>query len=154
MDEVETAVESKDRAGWLQFVCSRMVKPWKDVKESWLTHTASRWKKSSNKWFVEFNLAVLEILWSVWENRNNWLHDPSHPWKPQNVENFIFLVQQEHERHEPDQLSPRDRKHVRRKGEEKSIQLMMTANNAGWKQWNWHRDALMMNNINRKIQGF
>ena len=36
-EAVLTAVEAQDKLGWLQFACGRMVKPWRDAQDLWLT---------------------------------------------------------------------------------------------------------------------
>lgn len=80
-DRVRKALYEQDRIGWTQFLYGRLTSLWLDPQDRWLVSIATKWKRSLDRWFVQVIKGVMEIPWQMWEHRNNYYHDPLHPWR-------------------------------------------------------------------------
>ena len=43
--------------------------------------TSTKWKRSSQQWFIKVTIAVWEIDYEQWEHRNAIIRNEHHPWK-------------------------------------------------------------------------
>ena len=73
------AMISQDILGWRPFVYGRLATTWEDAQEEWLIRTATRFKRSSQRWSATVVEYLLKIHLNMWENRNKILYDNDHP---------------------------------------------------------------------------
>ena len=109
-DTIIKAIEDQRELGWEQFAYGRCAVSWKDAQQEWLNHKATRWRSSASKWMTKLATAAKEIAWTMWENRNNWLHDDSHPWKQADQRFIMNEIPRLYNSLSSPHLLPRDRK--------------------------------------------
>jgi hypothetical protein len=79
--EVETSINEQYEIGWLPFLWGRISHKWRLAQDRWLQRIATRYKKSVNIWAAKFVRSNALIGWTLWEQRNAYLHSDEHPWK-------------------------------------------------------------------------
>ena len=112
-DTITKAIEDQRELGWVQFTYGRCAISWKDAQQEWLNLKATRWRSSSSKWMIKLASAAKEIAWTMWENRNNWLHDDSHPWKQADQRFIMNEIPRLYNSLTSPHLLPRDRTFLR-----------------------------------------
>jgi len=78
---VYEATLDQDAIGWAFFLMGRLSTKWLDAQDAWLRRQHTRYKSTASAWARQVIVAVLEIGWHLWENRNKFYHSPDHPWK-------------------------------------------------------------------------
>ena len=79
--ETRIALKFQDKLGWKPFIYGRVATTWEDAQEKWLVRLATRYKRSSQVWSNTLVQQLLKMQWSMWESRNNILHDKDHTWQ-------------------------------------------------------------------------
>ena len=82
--EIEDALRSQKKIGWEQMLYGRLSIKWRTAQESWLVRCHSKFKTSTT-WAKRLAKLFIHVSWSLWEQRNDMLHNPDHPWKIQQL---------------------------------------------------------------------
>ena len=106
---INTAIQDQHDIGWQHFLWGRISIHWKDAQAAWLARIATKWKRSSTQWAIHMTRAVLEMNWSMWEHRNDILHDPDHPWKVHARKQRHHLIRDMFLHYDEDLFLPKDR---------------------------------------------
>jgi len=75
------AMEAQDILGWKSFIYGRMSEEWEVAQQAWLDMAPSKWRGNGKGWSAKVVGLLFNLVYSMWENRNNILHGPDHRWK-------------------------------------------------------------------------
>jgi hypothetical protein len=73
--DVQTALQSQDEIGWMNFFEGCLAHEWEDVQSNHYSWCRSR--KSSRRWTTSLIRKLWDISWDLWEHRIGILHDAS-----------------------------------------------------------------------------
>jgi hypothetical protein len=94
--------------GWIPFLRGCISKQWEDAQDKWMVARATKWKRSSARWMQKLTVATWEVSWEMWDHRNSILHDPSHPWKKQEILHLNEQISTETLAYKASNFLPRD----------------------------------------------
>ena len=68
-----SVITQQDSLSWFSFLCGYLATGWRQVQHDYLLSLQS--KKSSILWMTKMQQRIWIIPWSLWEHRNNHLHN-------------------------------------------------------------------------------
>ena len=76
-----------------------------DSKES------TKWKSSTDKWSRKIIKFLSEIVWDMWENRNDFLHHEDHPWRHKDKQQINMEITERYKNFNKKEYMKRDFNH-------------------------------------------
>jgi len=90
------AAEHQDDIGWTNFMLGRMAPEWASAQQLYFDWLGRR--RTGKRWLVALTVKLLNLVWDMWDHRNNVLHASLHPWNLIEVRQADIQIEEEYAR--------------------------------------------------------